>query len=110
MSSGNSKITRMMTTYVSRKSSGKNYVLCDQKTIFDTETEISRHDLLAALIRDVFNWTNCFGQQVHLVKETAGVTENQYALRTLVFELKTPNAVLKTRNNQTTIVNNKVVN
>ena len=85
------------------------YVLCDQKTILDTETGISRHDLLAALIRDIFNWTNCFGQQAHLVKDTAGVIENQYTLRTLVFELKTTNAVLKTRNNQTTIVNNKVV-
>ena len=85
------------------------YVLCDEKNIIDQETGISRHDLLCALIKDIFNHTNYFGQQIHIVEETPSVTDNEYATRTLIFEMETHNAIAKTANGITRVVNNKVV-
>lgn len=64
-------------------------ILCSQKQIFDEETGLGRHDLLAALIKDIFNWSDCFGPQIHVTKEVANVTDSHYVLRTLVFEIKT---------------------
>ena len=37
------------------------YILCEQKNNIEKYTGIARHDLIAARIRDIFNWTNKFG-------------------------------------------------
>ena len=60
------------------------YILCHNKDIIDAETSLARHDLLAALITDEFNWTNIFGSKIHLVSDQASVTDNDYATRTLI--------------------------
>ena len=73
------------------------YILCEQKNLIDEETYIARHDLLAALIIDEFNWTNYFGLQCHCVSNKPSVTDNDYACRTLIFELETPNNIIKTQ-------------
>ena len=68
------------------------YILADPKNIYDRETGIARHDLLAALIQDEFDWSNDFGFQVHLVSNRPyAVDSNKYVLRTLIFEQTTPN-------------------
>lgn len=85
------------------------YVLCDEKNIIDKETGLSRHDLLAALIKKRFNWRNCFGQQIHVVDEKSSVVDNDYALRTLVFEMVTTNSILNTDHGKTTVINNLAV-
>lgn len=73
------------------------YIICDSKTIYDKSTGIARHDLLAALITDEFNWTNMFGTQVHLVSDKPVAIDNNYVGRTLIFEQTTPNSILKSQ-------------
>ena len=71
------------------------YILCDNKDIYDKQSGIARHDLLAALIVDEFNWTNMFGTQIKLVSDTPMVIDNDYAGRTLIFEQTTTNSIIK---------------
>ena len=71
------------------------YILCHEKDNIDADTGIARHDLLAALIQDQFNYTNYFGERIELVEDTSGATDNNYALRTLVFEQITDNNLVK---------------
>lgn len=86
------------------------YILCEQKNNIEEHTGIARHDLLAALIMDEFNWSNCFGIQVHCVSDKPSTTDSNYATRTLVFEGKFPNSIAKTQNDKTKVVNNFGVN
>lgn len=73
------------------------YILCHQKDLIDEETGIARHDLLAAIILDAFNWTNYFGNQVHCVSDVASVVDTNYACRTLIFEGDFPNQISKNK-------------
>ena len=73
------------------------YILCDNKDIYDRCSGIARHDLLAALITDEFNWTNMFGTQIRLVSDQPMVVDNNYAGRTLVFEQTTTNSITKNK-------------
>lgn len=74
------------------------YVLCEEKTNIEKRTGIARHDLLGAVILDIFNWSNLFGGQIHCVSDVANVTDNDYATRTIIFEQYTDNNLAKTRN------------
>ena len=74
------------------------YILCDNKDIYDSKSGIARHDLLAALITDEFNWTNMFGTQIQLVSDVPTVIDSNYAGRTLVFEQTTTNSIIKNKN------------
>lgn len=74
-------------------------ILCDQKNIIEKTTGIARHDLLAALILDEFNWTNYFGMQIHCIADEPAVIATDYASRTLIFELTTFNGTVKTNDN-----------
>lgn len=77
------------------------YILCDIEDIYDKHSGISRHDLLAALITDEFNWTNMFGTQIKLVSDKPMIVDARYAGRTLTFEQTTTNSIVK---------NGKVIN
>lgn len=77
------------------------YIICDNKEIYDKESGIARHDLLAALISDEFDWTNMFGTQIHLVSDRPTAIDNNYVGRTLIFEQTTTNSIIK---------NQKVIN
>lgn len=84
------------------------YVLCEQKNNIEKKTGLARHDLIAARIRDIFNWTNKFGTQCHIISDMPRVVDNFYNCRTLIFELNAPNNLAKTRNNVTRVVNYQV--
>lgn len=58
-----------------------------------TEYGIDRHDLLGYLIRDIFNWTNMFGLQFHLISNKESTIDGDYYCRTLKFEATKPNAL-----------------
>lgn len=77
------------------------YVLCEEKNNIEKSTGIARHDLIASVILDIFNWTNLFTEQIHCVSNIASVVDNDYACRTLVFEQYTDNNLAKTRNGTT---------
>jgi len=53
--------------------------------------------LIGALILDTFNWCNLFGEQIHCVSDLPGVTDNDYSTRTIIFEQRTDNNLVKTR-------------
>lgn len=83
-------------------------ILCDNKDIIDNNTGVPRHDLIASIIREMFNWSNYFGTQCHIVSEKEGLTDNNYATKTLVFECITTNSITKTKEGKTSIINNEV--
>ena len=77
------------------------YILCEEKNNIEKQTGIARHDLIASVILDIFNWTNLFTEQVHCVSNIASIVDNDYACRTLIFEQYTDNNLAKTRNGVT---------
>lgn len=71
----------------------------------DKLTGIPRHDLIGSIIRERFNWSNIFGMQTHLVSSKESVTDNNYLVRTLVFQLVDVNGIATTRNGKTNVTN-----
>ena len=71
-------------------------ILCDKKNLKDRDTGIARHDLLAALIQNEFNFTNYFGRKIEIIADNETTVDNVYACRTLVFSQITDNNVTKT--------------
>lgn len=91
----NSKMKQLQITF---------YILCEEKNNIEKRTGIARHDLIGALILDIFNWSNLFGGQIHCVSDLPSVTDNDYATRTIIFEQLTDNNLAKTRNGTAQIV------
>lgn len=71
----------------------------------DKLTGIPRHDLVASIIRERFNWSNIFGMQTHLISSKESTTDNNYLVRTLVFQVVDTNGIYKTTDNKTTVNN-----
>lgn len=71
----------------------------------DKLTGIPRHDLIASIIRERFNWSNIFGMQTHLVSSKESTTDNNYIVRTLVFQVVDTNGIHNTTNGKTSVVN-----
>lgn len=71
----------------------------------DKLTGIPRHDLIASIIRERFNWSNIFGMQTHLISSRESTTDNNYLVRTLVFQVVDTNGIYNTSNSKTSIVN-----
>lgn len=71
----------------------------------DKFTGIPRHDLIASIIRERFNWSNIFGMQTHLVSSKESTTDNNYIVRTLVFQVVDTNGIVKTTNGITSTHN-----
>ena len=82
------------------------YILCEEKANIEKMTGIGRHDLIGARIKNAINWTNKFGTQCELIEDFEGVTDSDYATRTLVFQMETPKNLVKTRNGQSRVINN----
>lgn len=82
------------------------YVLCERKGNIEPHTGIARHDLLQAILLEEFNWSNCFGNQIHLVSDKPSVVDNNYNARTMIFEGTVTNGIVKTASNRTRVVNN----
>lgn len=71
----------------------------------DKLTGIPRHDLIASIIRERFNWSNIFGMQTHLISSKESTTDNNYIVRTLVFQVVDTNGIVKTTNGNTSLNN-----
>lgn len=85
------------------------YILCHQMHLLDEETNIPRHDLLAALIQDDFNYTNYFGGKIYLKSDLPSVADVDYACRTLTFEQITDNNLVKTQRGNARLANKDIV-
>ena len=62
----------------------------------DKLTGIPRHDLIASIIRERFAWSNVFGMQTHIISNRESTTDNNYVVRTLVFQLTDLNSKVQT--------------
>ena len=71
----------------------------------DKLTGIPRQDLIASIIRERFNWSNIFGIQTHLISSKESTTDNNYIVRTLIFQVVDTNGIYNTSNSKTSIVN-----
>ena len=74
----------------------------------DKSTGIPRHDLIASILRERINWTNIFGTHCELVSNRESTTDNNYLVRTLVFQLTALKNISQTQNNKICVINNKV--
>ena len=74
----------------------------------DKLTGIPRHDLIASIIRERFNWSSIFGMQTHLISSKESVTDNNYLVRTLIFQIVDTNGIVTTQNGNTKVINNDV--
>ena len=62
-----------------------------------TDYGIDRHDLVGALVRQNFNWTNMFGLQFKLIYNKESTVDSDYYCRTLKFMAQKPNSLNKAR-------------
>lgn len=74
----------------------------------DKLTGIPRHDLIASIIRERFNWSNIFGMQTHLISSKESTTDNNYIVRTLIFQVVDTNGIYKTIDGKSSIMNYNV--
>ena len=72
----------------------------------DKLTGIPRHDLIASIIRERFNWSSIFGMQTHLISSKESVTDNNYLVRTLVFQVLDLNGIVNTPYSDETYIRN----
>ena len=71
----------------------------------DKLTGIPRHDLIASIIRERFNWSNIFGMQTHLISSKESTTDNNYLVRTLIFQVVDTNGIINTVNGKSAVNN-----
>lgn len=71
-------------------------IFIDGKDRTDTLTGIPRHDLIASIIRERFNWSSIFGLQTKLISSKESITDNNYIVRTLIFQIQDTNGMTYT--------------
>ena len=76
----------------------------------DKLTGIPRHDLIASIIRERFNWSNIFGTQCKQISSRESTTDNNYLVRTLVFQCNVLNNIVQTQNKKTSVINTSIRN
>ena len=75
----------------------------------DSLTGQSRADLIGAILREKFNWSNIFGLQCKIVSNQEDIKDTNYISRTLVLESVMPNGVVNTPlRGKTMLINNSV--
>ena len=62
----------------------------------DKLTGLQRHDLIASIIRERFNWSSIFGLQTKLVSSKESMIDSNYVVRTLVFQIYDSNSIVCT--------------
>ena len=86
-------------------------ILCSSapEQAVDSLTGQSRADLIGAILREKFNWSNIFGLQCKIVSNQEDIKDTNYISRTLILESTRPNGITYTTSKgNTTIINNSV--
>ena len=86
-------------------------IICssDPEQAVDSLTGQSRVDLIGAILREKFNWSNIFGLQCKIVNNHEDIKDTHYISRTIVLEAVMPNGITYTPlNKKTVIINNSV--
>ena len=71
------------------------YILCHIADIDVAEVCVARHDLMSAVLIDLFNGCNDFGTQMKLISNKPYIIDNKFASRQLVFENQTTNSITR---------------
>lgn len=66
------------------------FMVYAHEDLIKTKYGIERHDLLAYLVKDLFNYSNFMGNQLVLISDTPGMMDSYYASRQMIFEAVTP--------------------
>ena len=72
----------------------------------DKLTGIPRHDLIASIIREKFNWSSIFGMQSKLISSKESTTDNNYVVRTLIFQIEDTNSIVYTPFDENSYIRN----
>lgn len=72
----------------------------------DELTGVPRHDLIASIIREKFNWSSVFGLQTKLISSKESTTDNNYLVRTLTFQILDINGIAYTPFNENPQIRN----
>ena len=80
-------------------------ILSNYKVLINQDTGIAKHDLLAALIIDQFNFSNYFGKSIYLISDEPSVVDKDFACRTLIFQQTVDNNLVKTVNGAPQLAN-----
>lgn len=72
----------------------------------DKLTGIPRHDLIASIIRERFNWSNIFGMQTKLIYSKEDTIDDSYLVRVLKFQMVDTNSIVNTPYCGKTTINN----
>ena len=72
----------------------------------DKLTGIPRHDLIASIIREKFNWSSIFGMQSKLISSKESITDNNYVVRTLIFQIEDTNNIVYTPFDENSYIRN----
>ena len=72
----------------------------------DKLTGIPRHDLIASIIRERFNWSSIFGMQSKLISSKESITDNDYVVRTLIFQIEDTNSIVYTPFDENSYIRN----
>ena len=91
--------TERMSSNQAMKTQIVQFVVFVHKEHIETKYGMARHDLLAYLIRDIFNLSNKLGPQMEIVSNRESVTDSDYHTRTLRFELIDDNSTKPFRTN-----------
>jgi len=81
------------------------YVMCHSRSVNDEILGMAKHDLLAALILDTFDYTNFFGSKIHCVSNKPGLVDSRYVSRTLIFENISDNNLARTVEGEPRLIN-----
>lgn len=71
-------------------------ILVNGKDAIDKETGIPRHDLIGSIIREKISWSGLIGAHAVPTSDKGTITDNNYIMRTMVFESLVPNSIVKT--------------
>lgn len=71
-------------------------ILVNGEDRMDKLTSLPRHDLIGAIIKDRFNWSNIFGTQCHVVDDKESITDNNFIVRTITFQITNVNGIVQT--------------
>ncbi len=70
------------------------YILCHKDTLIVDQIGVARHDLIASVIKQMFQGSNILGTQLKLVDDKPSVVDAKYDARTLIFEQLTTNNIV----------------
>lgn len=85
------------------------YIFVNGQDVIEPMTGLCRHDLIASMLREKFNWSNIFGTHCRITSNQENITDNYFLTRTVTLECTALNSIVKTNPNNFTSVINRTV-